>query len=63
MSANEDTVTNGGETVRFSQLLKDKAGYRYLESLGTEPSVYYLPPANRIFPFKDREENGHESET
>ncbi|MCX6311201.1 MAG: 4Fe-4S dicluster domain-containing protein [Bacteroidetes bacterium] len=52
---NEDTVTNGDTTVRLSQLLRDKAGYRYLESLGTEPSVYYLPAANRIFPFKDRE--------
>lgn len=60
--ANEDTVTNGDETVRFRQLLKDKAAYRYLESLGTEPSVYYLPPANRLFPFKDREE-GKESES
>jgi Fe-S-cluster-containing dehydrogenase component len=51
--ANEDTVCNGDETVRFRQLLKDKAGYRYMESLGTEPSVYYLPAANRIFPFKE----------
>ncbi len=55
---NEDMVTNGDETVSLSQLLKDKAGYRYLEALGTEPSVYYLPPANRIFPFKDREVEG-----
>jgi molybdopterin-containing oxidoreductase family iron-sulfur binding subunit len=57
---NEDTVTNGDETLRFSQLIKDKAGYRELESLGTEPSVYYLPAANRIFPFKDRVENKEE---
>ncbi len=57
--ANEDVVTNGDETVRFSQLLKDKAGYRYMEGLGTEPSVYYLPAASRLFPFKDaEEENG-----
>jgi len=49
---NEDTVTNGDETLRFSELIKDKAGYRYMEELGTEPSVYYLPPANRSFPFK-----------
>ena len=54
--ANEDTVTNGDETVRFRQLLKDKAGYRYLEALGTEPSVYYLPAANRLFPFKEEPE-------
>jgi molybdopterin-containing oxidoreductase family iron-sulfur binding subunit len=50
---NEDTVTNGVETVRFSQLIKDKAGYRYLESLGTDPSVYYLPPVNRSSPFME----------
>ncbi|MGP8216311.1 MAG: 4Fe-4S dicluster domain-containing protein [Bacteroidia bacterium] len=53
---NEDTVTNGDETVRFSTLMRDRGGYRYLESLGTEPSVYYLPPVNRIFPFEDRKE-------
>jgi Fe-S-cluster-containing dehydrogenase component len=50
---NEDTVTNGDETLRFSQLIKDKAGYKYLESLGTEPNVYYLPPVNRLFPFEE----------
>ncbi len=48
--ANEDTVTNGEETVRFSQLIKDRSGYRYMEDLGTEPNVYYLPPKNRQFP-------------
>lgn len=47
---NEDTVTNGDETVRFSELIRTKAGYRYLEELGTEPSVYYLPPTDRLFP-------------
>lgn len=46
----EDTVTNGTDTVKFSDLIKDKAAYRYLESLGTEPSVYYLPPTDRQFP-------------
>jgi len=51
----EDTVTNGDETLRFSQLMKDKSGYRLHEMLGTEPSVYYLPPVNRLFPFKERE--------
>jgi len=50
---NEDVVSNGDETVRLSQLLKDKSGYRYLEDLGTKPRVYYLPAANRQFPFKD----------
>lgn len=48
---NEDVVSNGDETVRLSQLIKDKAGYRFLEELGTKPRVYYLPPANRQFPF------------
>ena len=47
---NEDTVTNGDETLVFSQLLKDKAAYRYMEDLGTKPRVYYLPPSDRQFP-------------
>ena len=47
---NEDIVTNGDETVRFSQLIEDRSGYRYMEDLGTEPRVYYLPPVDRIFP-------------
>lgn len=47
---NEDSVTNGTETVVFSDLIRDRAGYRYLENLGTRPSVYYLPPVNRSFP-------------
>ena len=47
---NEDTVTNGSETFRFSELIKDKAGYRFHEDLGTQPSVYYLPPVDRSFP-------------
>lgn len=47
---NEDAVSNGDETVQLSQLLKDRAGYRYMEELGTEPRVYYLPPADRMFP-------------
>jgi Fe-S-cluster-containing dehydrogenase component len=46
----EDTVSNGNETVRFSKLMIDRAGYRYREELGTLPSVYYLPPAQRMFP-------------
>jgi len=49
----EDTVTNGDESLRLSKLLKDKAGYRYLESLGTQPSVYYLPPTDRLVDFED----------
>ncbi len=47
---NEDTVTNGSETVRFTALLKEKSGYRFMEELGTKPRVYYLPPSSRMFP-------------
>jgi len=46
----EDIVTNGTETFQLSQLLRDRAGYRYLETLGMRPSVYYLPPVDRGFP-------------
>ena len=48
----EDTVTNGEETVRFSELIKSRSGYRQFEELGTEPSVYYLPPVERMFPIE-----------
>jgi molybdopterin-containing oxidoreductase family iron-sulfur binding subunit len=54
---NEDIVTNGEETVRFSELINDRAGYRYMEDLGTEPRVWYLPPRDRMFPV----ERGYES--
>jgi Fe-S-cluster-containing dehydrogenase component len=46
----EDIVTNGDETIKFSELIASRAGYRYMEDLGTKPSVYYLPPVNRQFP-------------
>lgn len=46
----EDTVTNGTETLRFTELIKNRSGYRKFEELGTEPSVYYLPPVDRQFP-------------
>jgi molybdopterin-containing oxidoreductase family iron-sulfur binding subunit len=46
----EDTVTNGDETIRFSKLMLDRSGFRYREELGTLPSVYYLPPNQRMFP-------------
>ncbi|HXC05434.1 MAG TPA: 4Fe-4S dicluster domain-containing protein [Bacteroidia bacterium] len=56
--ANEDTVTNGDDTFRLSELLKKRGGYRFLEELGTEPRVYYLPPVDRLFPFEeDKEEH------
>jgi molybdopterin-containing oxidoreductase family iron-sulfur binding subunit len=51
--ANEDIVTNGDETFRLSELIRDRAGYRYLEELGTEPRVYYLPAVERNFPFEE----------
>ena len=54
---NEDSVTNGAETFRFSELIKDKAGYRLMEDLGTKPSVYYLPAVNRSFPYESGLEN------
>ncbi|MBN8687372.1 MAG: 4Fe-4S dicluster domain-containing protein [Chitinophagales bacterium] len=47
---NEDTVSNGLETVSFTKLITDRAGYRYMEELGTKPRVYYLPPKDRAFP-------------
>ncbi len=49
----EDTVTNGEETVRLSKLLRDKHGYRLMEGLGTKPSVFYLPPVDRLVDFED----------
>ena len=49
----EDTVSNGEVSLRLSKLLEDKAGYRLLEELGTAPSVYYLPPTDRLVDFKD----------
>jgi molybdopterin-containing oxidoreductase family iron-sulfur binding subunit len=58
---NDDTVTNGDETVRLSTLLRDKAGYRYMEELGTKPRVYYLPPVDRQFPFKRPTKENSES--
>ena len=48
--ANEDIVTNGSETLRFSELIKDGGAYQHLEELGTKPNVYYLPAVNRQFP-------------
>ena len=58
---NEDTVSNGAETVSFSQLIKDRAAYRFMEDLGTKPRVYYLPPVDRQFPvergYEDLPEN------
>jgi molybdopterin-containing oxidoreductase family iron-sulfur binding subunit len=46
----EDVVTNGLETYKFSDLIRDRSGYRHLDNLGTRPNVYYLPPVDRQFP-------------
>lgn len=47
----EDVVKNrSGETVSFTQLIRQKGGFRYMEELGTEPRVWYLPPRDRIYP-------------
>ena len=57
----EDTVTNGMKRYRFSKLMLDRAGYRYREELGTLPSVYYLPPMQRMFPVESGLEDTDES--
>jgi molybdopterin-containing oxidoreductase family iron-sulfur binding subunit len=49
---NEDIVSNGSETFRFSELIHDRAGYHFMAELGTEPNVYYLPPVDRLFDYK-----------
>lgn len=49
----EDIVTNGEETVQFSTLINERSGYRYLERLGAEPNVYYLPPVEKQFQLED----------
>jgi molybdopterin-containing oxidoreductase family iron-sulfur binding subunit len=47
----EDAVTNSaGETSRLSAFLRDRAAYRDMENLGTQPRVYYLPPVHRQYP-------------
>jgi Fe-S-cluster-containing dehydrogenase component len=50
---NEDIVTNGEETVSFSELINNRGGYRHLEHLGTKPNVYYLPAVNRQVQLED----------
>lgn len=58
----EDAVTNGEDTFKLSELLKNRAGYRQFEELGTKPRVYYLPPVNRQFPFVEDTEKHNEKE-
>ena len=51
---NEDAVTcMDGPTEKLSQLLEDRAAYRFMEELGTKPRVFYLPPNNRTYSPKD----------
>ncbi len=38
----EDVATNGHETVRLSQFIRDNDAFRYKEELGTGPRVYYI---------------------
>jgi molybdopterin-containing oxidoreductase family iron-sulfur binding subunit len=57
----EDTITNSTETVRFSKIMRDRAGYRYREELGTLPSVFYLPPNQRMFPVESGLEDANEA--
>lgn len=47
----EDAVTNmKGETIQLSKIAKRGAAFRLMEELGTEPRVFYLPPASRKYP-------------
>jgi Fe-S-cluster-containing dehydrogenase component len=47
----EDVVMNhNGEQVSFKELIREKGGFRYMEELGTEPRVWYLPPRDRVYP-------------
>ena len=48
---NENAATNSlGTTVKLTDLIEQNSGYRFLEELGTEPRVWYLPPKNRPYP-------------
>ena len=60
----EDTVTNGSETFRFSELIRDKAGYRY--DGGSGHKTQCLLPATgeqELFLLKhDEDSEGHKIE-
>ncbi|MEN8138041.1 MAG: 4Fe-4S dicluster domain-containing protein [Bacteroidota bacterium] len=49
---NEDTITNGEETLRFKKTIADRGAYQEMKHLGTEPNVYYLPPVNKSYPYE-----------
>ena len=40
----ENAISNNEETLPLLETLQHKFGYRFKEELGTEPSVFYLPP-------------------
>ena len=54
---NEDIVSNGTESFRFSELVHDRAAYHFMSELGTEPNVYYLPPVDRLFDYESGFDN------
>ncbi len=62
---NENAVTNGTtkETVLLSELLEKNGAYRLMAELGTKPRVYYLPPKNRLFEFKEGEKTEYKEIT
>ncbi len=39
----EDSVSNGREILRFTELIKTRGGFRLKAELGTTPRVWYLP--------------------
>jgi molybdopterin-containing oxidoreductase family iron-sulfur binding subunit len=54
---NEDTMTNGQETLRFKETISNRAAYQEKKELGTDPNVYYLPAVNKSFPYERGLEN------
>lgn len=57
----EDAVANRkGETIQLSKIAQRGAAFRLMEDLGTEPRVYYLPPASRKYPSPE-EKHRHEA--
>ncbi len=46
---NTDLATNGQEIVTLSRFLDDNNGYRFKESLGTQPRVWFLPGHGQAF--------------
>lgn len=46
----ENVIRNNSEQKPFKEFIKEKAGFRLLEELGTHPRVWYLPPRDRVYP-------------